>query len=302
MMNMFTTVVKMATAGAALLALTACMSAPPKPLGADLVREKLTRLQADPQLATRAPVEIRDAEKAVSSAEQPESDTVIANHRVLLADRTVDIATARAQSRLLVDERKQLSQQSDQVRLDARTREADLAHNDATAARMDADSARADASTARQEAITSRNDADEAKLQAVELQNQIAILNARETDRGLVVTLGDVLFATDKSDLMDGAADNLNKLVAFLDKYEDRSLTIEGYTDNVGLADYNLALSQRRADSVKSYMVRHGIDSSRLSAYGRGEDSPVSNNDTSVGRQMNRRVEIIISNSIALAT
>jgi outer membrane protein OmpA-like peptidoglycan-associated protein len=122
-------------------------------------------------------------------------------------------------------------------------------------------------------------------------------LNARETDRGLVVTLGDLLFETGKSDLKGGAAGNLNKLAAFLDEYPDRTVLIEGHTDDVGSEESNFNLSQRRANSVKSYLVGQGIQSARLSTSGLGEGSPVAGNDTSTGRQQNRRVEVIISNA-----
>jgi outer membrane protein OmpA-like peptidoglycan-associated protein len=121
-------------------------------------------------------------------------------------------------------------------------------------------------------------------------------LNARETERGLVVTLGDVLFETARADLKGGAAGNLGKLAAFLVKYPDRNVVIEGHTDNVGGEDYNLGLSQRRAESVRSFLVTHGVSANRISASGKGEGSPVSDNDTATGRQQNRRVEVIIAN------
>ena len=88
----------------------------------------------------------------------------------------------------------------------------------------------------------------------------------------------------------------MNKLVTFLNNHPDRSVVIEGYTDSVGSEDFNQALSQRRADSVRSYLVRQGISSARLSASGLGESDPVAGNESATGRQQNRRVEVIISN------
>jgi outer membrane protein OmpA-like peptidoglycan-associated protein len=96
-------------------------------------------------------------------------------------------------------------------------------------------------------------------------QRQLDVLNAKPTDHGLVLTLGDVLFTSGKADLKPGATGNLNKLVAFLDKYPDRSVAIQGYTDSVGSEDYNQGLSERRANSVKSYLAGQGIGSIRLS-------------------------------------
>ena len=272
-----------------LLLISACASAPTAPEGADTARAKLTRLQSDAQLANLAPVEIQEAEKAVFAAEEPRRDTEYARHLVMVADHRVDIARARAQSRLYEDQRQALSEQSERVRLEARTIEADRARMDARAARSDADRAREEAQAARMGAEAARQD-------TALLRQQIAELNARETDRGLVVTLGDLLFATGKSELTGGAAPNLDKLAEFLREYPDRTVLIEGHTDSVGSESSNFLLSERRADSVKSYLVRQGIAAGRLSTAGLGQGSPVAGNDTATGRQQNRRVEVIISN------
>jgi outer membrane protein OmpA-like peptidoglycan-associated protein len=260
------------------LSVAACSAPLTKPDGADAARNKLTQLQADAQLATRAPVAIKEAELAVRAAEVPRKDRDEARHLVIMADRKVDIATARAQARLAEDERKTLSEQRESARLTSRTREADAARGDADAARMDTAAA---------------------QRQAADLRAQIAELNAQATDRGLVVTLGDVLFASGKSDLKGGSTSNLAKLSAFLNEYQDRTVVIEGHTDSVGAADYNQGLSQRRADAVKSYLVSQGVASSRLVASGMGQGSPIASNDSATGRQQNRRVEVIISNTVA---
>lgn len=286
------------------LLLTACSSSPTKPDGAVTVRNKLTQLQSDSQLASRAPVEIKDAEVAVRAAEQPQKDEELANHLVVMADRKVEIARARAQSRLFEDQRKQLSEQSEKARLDARTREADLARNDANMARRDAETARTEAERARMDQAMAQDEADIARMEteearrlADEYQQQVIALNARATERGLIVTLGDVLFETGKSDLKGGSISNLDKLAFFLDKYPDRTIMIEGHTDNVGDENYNYTLSQRRAESVKSYLVSQGLDPTRVSISGLGEGSPVADNSSDTGRQQNRRVEVIISNT-----
>lgn len=281
----------------AFLVLGACATPLTAPEGSDTARNKLTQLQSDPELATRAPVELKAAEVAVIAAEVPREDLEYAKHLVLIADHKVEIAMARAQSRLYEDEREELSRQSEEARLTARTREADRARAEATSARADAASARLDADQARSDAEAAREETRAAGLAADELKRQIAELDARETDRGLVVTLGDLLFETGKSDLKGGAAGNLDKLAAFLNEYVDRSVLIEGHTDDVGTDESNFNLSQRRANSVKSYLVTQGIQSDRLSTSGLGEGSPVAGNDTATGRQQNRRVEVVISNA-----
>lgn len=128
------------------------------------------------------------------------------------------------------------------------------------------------------------------------LRREVAELNAKKTDRGLVVTLGDMLFETGKSQLKGNAFANLGRLSAFLTNNPDRSLTIEGHTDNVGSESSNEALSQRRAEAVRQYLVQQGISPGRLTAYGKGENFPVASNSTPSGRALNRRVEVIIAN------
>lgn len=279
---------------AGFMLVSACATTP-EPAEAPLqARIKLTALQSDSQLATRAPVEIREAEAAVKAAEAPRPDGQYATHLELLADQKVEIARARAQSRQYEDQRQALSEQSERARLEARTQEADRARRDATSARADADTARADATSAREEVAVSQ-------AKRVELQRQIEELNARETDRGLVVTLGDLLFATGKSDLTGSAGPNLDKLAAFLGEYGDRTVLIEGHTDSVGSEESNQFLSQRRAESVKSYLVGRGVQADRLTTAGLGQGSPVASNDTATGRQQNRRVEVIISHAETLA-
>lgn len=265
-------------AAAASMLLAACSAAPMKPEGASVVRGKLTALQSDPQLASLAPVALKDAEAAVVAAEVPREDKAEGRHLVTIADSKVELASSQAKSRLLEDQRKTLSEQRESARLDSRTMEAD---------------------TARRQADVALLSAAAEKEKADALQKQVAELNAKATERGLVVTLGDLLFATGKSDLLGGAANNLGKLAAFLSQYPDRSVTIEGYTDDVGSEASNQSLSQRRADSVKSYLLSRGIASSRLSASGMGEAAPVAGNDSATGRQQNRRVEVIIADTVA---
>ena len=326
-----------ATVASVLLA--ACAATPLKPDGAAEARDKLTQLQSDPNLGSRAPLAIKEADAAVSLAEQPQADKDLGAYRVYLADRKVATARALAETRLAEDQRAALSAQRERVRLDARTQEADAAKSQAATARMaaagsqqEADAARSQAATARMAAAGSEQEADAARSQtatarmaaagseqeadaarsqaatarmaaassqqeAAEMQRQIDALQAKVTDRGIVVTLGDVLFESGRADLKAGAVGNLSKLVAFLNKYPERVVAIEGYTDSIGSDDYNQALSQRRADSVRSYLVREGIESRRLSASGMGKNDPVAGNDSAIGRQQNRRVAVIINNS-----
>ncbi|ROQ20777.1 uncharacterized protein DUF4398 [Marinimicrobium koreense] len=265
----------------AALVLASCATAPDSPLGAAQARSKLTTLQNDPNLASRARIELREAEAAVRLAEQPlpASDAALGEHRVYMATQKVAIAQAKATTRYAEDQRAQLGEERSEARLESRTREVSRARDDAEQARY-----------------SEAQGAAEATRQAEEYQRQIDALQAEVTDRGLVLTLGDVLFATGSADLQPGANSNLDKLVSFLNEYPERRVQVEGHTDSVGSAEYNQALSQRRADSVSRYLVQHGITSQRISATGIGMNQPVASNDNAMGRQQNRRVEIIIEN------
>lgn len=235
---------------------------------ADLsARSESMRLDARTREADRARL---DASNARNQASAARSDANAARSNTDFAQQQASIAQSAASSALAV---------------------ADNARDQATAARNDATAARSAANLA-------RNDADVARAETAELQRQISELNAEMTDRGLVVTLGDVLFETGNAQLRGGTPENLNKLVTFLNRFETRTVIIEGHTDSVGSDISNMSLSQRRADAVHSYLVRQGVATSRITAHGKGEGSPVADNNSSTGRQQNRRVEVIISNQL----
>jgi outer membrane protein OmpA-like peptidoglycan-associated protein len=306
----------MAAAVAAAL-LGACASAPVKPNGADELRIRLTQLQTDPNLGSRAPLAMQQAAQAVSAAEQPQADPVVATHLVFMADRSILIARADAQSQYEVDQRKALGEQREEMRLRARTQEADAANARANVAQASArdekqaaesanrraDSAEAIAADQALQADAARDAAAQAQHDADELSEQIALLQARVTDRGLVLTLGDVLFSSGTATLNGGGDGHLDKLAGFLNRYPARTAIIDGYTDSIGSDDYNQGLSERRAEAVKNYLIGQGIDAPRLTASGMGKSSPVASNGSAAGRQQNRRVEVTISNPpVAVAT
>lgn len=334
-----------AAVAAALLG--ACSSALVKPDGADNLQIRLAQLQSDPNLGGRAPLAMQKAAQAVNAAEQPQADPVVGAHLVFMADRSILIAQADAQSEYEVAQREALGEQREEMRLRARTQEADAANarasvaqasardqkqqadnanrratdaeaiaadqalraeaaRDATAqAERDADTARDATAQAQHDADTARDAAAHAQHDAAELAEQIALLQARVTDHGLVLTLGDVLFSSGTATLNGGGNAHLEKLAGFLNHYPGRTAVIDGYTDSIGSDDYNQGLSERRAAAVKDYLVGQGVDASRLTASGMGKSAPVASNGTAAGRQQNRRVEVTISNppmAVAAAT
>lgn len=121
-------------------------------------------------------------------------------------------------------------------------------------------------------------------------------LNAQPTDRGQVITFGDVLFDTGKSDLKSGARRDARQLAGFLKANPERKVRIEGFTDTVGNDASNQKLSEQRADAVAYGLIQQGVDPARITTRGYGEEYPVAGNDTASARQLNRRVEVIVSN------
>lgn len=165
--------------------------------------------------------------------------------------------------------------------------------------------AKADAEIAAQEAQRKR--AEEQRAAAEREKQQLRerlleqfnrVLPTTDTDRGLVVNMGDVLFATGKADISTDAKIALAKLTGIVLNYPSLKLAIGGYTDSTGSADFNMTLSQARADAVLDYLANQGLESSMLSSQGYGMSNPVADNSTSEGRQKNRRVEIVISGEV----
>jgi outer membrane protein OmpA-like peptidoglycan-associated protein len=138
--------------------------------------------------------------------------------------------------------------------------------------------------------------AAKAKAETDQLMKELSELKAQQTERGIVLTIGDVLFATGKANLSPGANKSVDKLAEFLKKSPNRNVLIEGHTDSVGKDDYNLALSRKRADSVKDNLVGDGIEAGRITTVGYGKKFPLASNDTKAGKAQNRRVEVVILN------
>ncbi len=151
---------------------------------------------------------------------------------------------------------------------------------------------------ARDEALRDKEAAlmerENALAKADALRKELEDLQAMKTERGMVITLGDVLFSFGKTDLLPGAMNTIDKLAKFLAEYPNKTVLIEGHTDNIGSEEYNQKLSEQRALAVKNALIQVGVDASRIDTVGLGESSPITDNSTEAGRLKNRRVEIVI--------
>jgi outer membrane protein OmpA-like peptidoglycan-associated protein len=257
------------------LALCACASSPQPNAALETAKVAVQSAEADPNVSKYSALDLEAAKKDLDVAE-----TAAIHHRdaeiaqpAYLAAQTAKLAQVRAAAK--ADDARVAAGQAerDRIQLAARSREVQ----------------NAEAATSTAKAQTAAATEQSARLQA-----EIDQLKATPTDRGLVLTLGDVLFDTGKAELNSGASRKLDQLAQFLSQHPDRRVQIDGFTDSIGSDAYNQELSRRRADSVKSALLTRGIGASRIGTEGYGKSFPVANNSDSGGRQLNRRVEVVI--------
>jgi outer membrane protein OmpA-like peptidoglycan-associated protein len=257
------------------LALAGCASAPRPNAALESARTAVQAAEADPNVHKYAALDMEAAKKQLEAADAAamRHDEPGIAQPAYLAAQTARLAQAHAAAK--ADDARVAAGQAerDKIQLAARSRDVD------------------NAKMATNAALGQR---DQATEQAARLQAEVDQLKATPTPRGLVLTLGDVLFDTGRAELNPGSARKLDQLAQFLTDHRERRVQIDGFTDSVGTDSYNQDLSQRRADAVKSSLIARGIDSSRIGSQGYGKGFPVANNVDSGGRQLNRRVEVVI--------
>ena len=292
---------RLALVPATALLLVACASTPPNNPALNEARALYNQAVNDVSTARAAPLELRSAQQALQQADaalQAGDDPSAVDHYAYLARQRA--ATAMQAGVIARAEESATMSTADRTRIvmEARTREAEARTREAEASNAAAQKARDQALVSRMEAGQQQAAADAARARAAKLQQELAALQAQQTDRGMVLTLGDVLFDTGRAELKAGAFGTVDRLATFLRENPERRVAIEGHTDAVGSDSSNLSLSQRRADAVRAALVSRGIDGTRITAQGMGEAVPVASNDTGEGRQRNRRVEVIIANAV----
>lgn len=308
-MNTFTKLCGAVTMAAAL---AACQTPPQTNSDLEAARAAVTQAIANPYAARSASVELDQAQQALRRAEtawNERHDNEETQHLSYLAQRRAETAQAVA-AQAQADERvQQAGTDRERVRLEARTREAELAAQRARVAQANAQTAQANAQSAQASALAaqgqaaqSRMDADMARQQAAQqaeraaaLERDLQVLQGRNTERGMVVTLGDVLFSTGRAELQPGGQRSAQQLANVLKQYPERRVLIEGYTDSTGSDALNMELSQRRAEAFRQALQQAGITPDRIEVRGHGKEYPVADNATATGRQQNRRVEVLFS-------
>jgi len=221
------------------------------------------------------------------------------------ARKQAEIDRLTAEAARLSAERDRAAAEAARQAADAQAQQARALADQAARDKAAAEAARAAAESARAaaEANAAKAEHEQAELRDQLRQQLNQILETRESARGLIVNLSDVLFDTGSANLKTGAREKLAKVAGILLSHRGLKLQVEGHTDSVGSADYNQRLSENRADSVRTYLVEQGIAPNAIGTAGFGETMPVASNDTPAGRQQNRRVELIVSgDSIGTST
>ena len=291
----------MSLLAAAVLA-TACATAPMSTPTLDQARADFVAANNNPQVSQYAPLEFKQASDALDQANAAAARreavgdvdrlAYVAKQRVATA---VEVARAKAAEADIAS----ASRERDQVRLEARTLEADRAKREAEAAQAAASQAQMQAQAAQAQAAATQQQNAALTQRAAVLEALLVELQAVKTERGYVVTIGDVLFAHDKAELTPNGMSTLRKLADVMSQNPNRSVLVEGFTDSTGKSAYNQELSQRRAEAVASALTGMGVPRDRIAMKAYGEAFPVAPNDTASNRQLNRRVEIVLSNENA---
>ncbi len=310
------------------LGLAACQTVPPENADLAAARSALSQARANPLAARAAAVELERAQQSLQRAEAAwvdRRDNEETQHLAYVARSRAEVVMALATQAQAEQRIQQAGAERERARLEARTREAEAAQRTARVAQANAQTAQANAQTAqasaqvaqgqaaqsqqeaeaaRQRALQSQQQAEAERARAAQqaerataLERDLQSLQARNTQRGLVVTLGDVLFATGRDTLQPGAMRSVQQLATVLRQYPERRVLVEGFTDSQGGEQMNLDLSQRRADAFRRALQEAGIGADRIEVRAHGEAYAVADNGTAAGRQQNRRVEVLFSDT-----
>jgi outer membrane protein OmpA-like peptidoglycan-associated protein len=240
-------------------------------------RDEYRAAESDENIVRFAPVALKEAEEDLMISMElweAKEDRVYVEHYAYLARQKTEIARETAKLNAAQNEIERAGSERQQVLIEVRRQEADRALA---------------------EARRERERAEEARNRAEELARRVNELEAERTERGLVLTLGDVLFDFNETTLKPGGLRAVNELAEFMKEYPERNVLIEGHTDSIGSDEYNLQLSERRAASVRESLLESGISRNRIQIAGYGKHYPVASNSSEAGRQQNRRVEVVIS-------
>lgn len=282
---------------ASMLVLAACATTPENEMLAE-AREQVEQAQEMPAVTEHASLTLQQAEQSLAKAEslweeEGRDETEAVEHHAYLAERRAAAAIQQAARGKAQEEVAQASETREQVMRRAREQELQAARERAEQAEQQIEEQYQAAQ--QEQALDEQEQTEEQRQQMQELRQTVESLQAQQTERGMVLTMSDVLFDFGESDLNPGGARTMEQLASFLEENPDRQILVEGYTDNIGDAEFNEELARRRAESVREQLVAAGIDRNRIEVQAHGENYPIATNETTAGRQLNRRVEVVVA-------
>ncbi len=256
--------------------------------------EREAKAKAQTEAAERAKLEAQlAAERAAREKAEAEAARIAALAQQQEAQKKAEearLAAERAAREKAEADAARAAALAQQQAAQAQAEEARLAEERSRKAAEESQKAAAESERARQQA-----EAEKAELRSRLLSQLNSILQTRDTARGLIVNMSDVLFDTGSATLKPGAREKLAKISGIVLAHSGLNLQVEGHTDSVGGDEFNQQLSERRADSVRDFLLQQGVPASTVSARGFGKTQPVAGNDTAEGRQRNRRVELVVT-------
>lgn len=289
-----------ALAVALALGLGACASAPRDSEKLTAARSAVQRAAAQGDTTGAAKADFDTAQSNLQRAEEaqkkgkPRSEV---DNYAYIAEQSALAAIARQESVTLQKKVEAAESERSAILLEARERDAKLAEHKAETAELEAARVQQLAQQRAAELNRTEQQLNMANAQLGAAAAAIEELKAKQTERGIVLTLGDVLFDSGSATLKAGAERSLVNVAEYLKRNDKARLMVEGHTDSVGDDSFNQRLSQQRAESVAARLAVMGVDASRIVATGLGESYPVTGNDTAAGRQQNRRVELVFSDN-----
>ncbi|MDO3385861.1 OmpA family protein [Gilvimarinus sp. SDUM040013] len=301
----------MSTVTAVLMA--GCATAPVEDNRLSTLQDKYTNVATVDNAREYAPVQLKEAEEGLDKLERlmaSNASEQAIRQQVYLVERQLSIATQTSRMNKADEVVEQADERRNELLLSARTQRAEraealaaekerqalMAEKRAQSALQEAETAQNRALQAEKSALAAQALAEQMSAKAEALEADLENISTERTERGLVLTLGNILFELDEAQIKPGSERTLERVATFLKEYPDREVMIEGFTDSTGDDSYNLNLSERRAESVEEHLINNGVKADRIATMGYGEAHPVASNDNSAGRLQNRRVEIVIGN------
>jgi outer membrane protein OmpA-like peptidoglycan-associated protein len=280
------------------MAVAGCGGLPDRVDSVEQARQSIDSVSREPLAGEVAAEELEAAREALASADaafEEREPLELIEHRAYVAQRYADISRELVSEASAREDVERAEADRNRIIAEARAREAEAAQREAEAAQRAAAIATRELDVQARAIDEQARAAQAAEERARALEGELEALEAQSTDRGLVLTLGDVLFDTGEATLQPGAMTTIDRLAQFMADYPERTVRIEGHTDSMGSDGTNQQLSEQRAAAVQGALLARGVDPTRITTVGYGEARPVASNETQAGRQRNRRIEVVVS-------